>query len=71
MWLIVGIAAMLAWVGIIEFPALRKQKKTAQQWILAVLTLGIGTLGTMIILELPLPNPIQWLMTVFAPVTMK
>ncbi|MEK8128147.1 hypothetical protein WMW72_09555 [Paenibacillus filicis] len=67
MWLLFGVAGMLAWVLAIEVPGLYRKRRYVELGFLSLITLSVTVLCVAESLEVKLPNPLQWIEQAMGP----
>ncbi|QNK57306.1 hypothetical protein [Paenibacillus sp. PAMC21692] len=66
---IAAIVAISAMLFLFDFPRLRRDGQKRELWTFSLLLLFGTALGIVQSLNLPLPNPMEWIVAVFKPVS--
>jgi hypothetical protein len=67
MWAILGILLTAAIILIIEIPPLFKAKMKKEFWVFSILLLFATALSIAKVLQLNIPNPLDWIAVIFKP----
>ncbi|RBW67331.1 hypothetical protein [Bacillus taeanensis] len=69
MWPIIGILAAGIMISAIEIPPLLKQKQKKELITFSILLLFAISLSIAESLRLPIPNPLDWITTIYQPIS--
>lgn len=69
MWSIAAILLVVAAIVYLEAPALKKAKRMKELYIFSFLVAAGGLLGILQSLEVPLPNPLDWITAIHKPIS--
>lgn len=67
MWPIIAIVLVTVAIAAIEVPGLRRKKRTKELWVFTILLLLGAGLTIADSLQMPLPNPLNWITYVYRP----
>jgi hypothetical protein len=66
-WIATQVIVVLLLIVCLETPGLWRERKLGELTLFLVLMCGFGSLGVMEALQFALPNPLDWLNTLFEP----
>lgn len=69
MWVIGGIFLVAILIIVLEVPPLLKKKQRKELWVFTLLLLFGSGLSIAIGIDLKLPNPFDWIATLFKPLS--
>ncbi|WP_135556345.1 hypothetical protein [Paenibacillus cymbidii] len=68
-WSVAGVVAGVTLLGLIDVPYLRKMRSRKETWVYIVLMLSALTLNVLWILDVPLPNPVEYITAIYKPLS--
>ncbi len=69
MWVVAGILAVTIAIIIIEVPSLRRRQLRKELWVFSIMLLfGVG-LSIAKSLQVKIPNPVDWIIVVYKPLS--
>ncbi|MBO9607251.1 MAG: hypothetical protein J7639_14920 [Paenibacillaceae bacterium] len=68
-WSITGVVAGVALLGLLDAPYLRKTKSRKETWLYIVIMLSGLTMTVLWILDVPLPNPVEYITALYKPLS--
>lgn len=68
-WSITGVIAGVALLGLFDAPYLRKTGSREETWTYIVMMLSGLTLNVLWVLDVPLPNPVEYINALYKPLS--